>query len=84
MARKLTKSVTDSAPTNGSKAKRDRASAKSKTSTNGRKTPKASGKKTLSREEKLEAIRKANQAMMKAWELISQRKNSEIDAQDNI
>jgi hypothetical protein len=41
-------------------------------------------KKVMSREEKHEAAKKANQAMMKAWELISQRKTSDVDAESNV
>lgn len=49
-----------------------------------RKPTKASTKKLLSRQEKLEAARKANQAMMKAWELISQRSGNGTDAKSNV
>lgn|GEM_PF-4640049 len=49
-----------------------------------KRSPKTSSKKTLGRKEKLEAVRKANQSMMKAWELISQRMNSESNVQDNL
>jgi hypothetical protein len=41
-------------------------------------------KKSLSRKEKLEASKKANQAMMKAWKLISQRSSNSPDAKDYI
>jgi hypothetical protein len=41
-------------------------------------------KKVLSREEKHEAAKKANQAMMKAWKLISQRKTSNVDAESHV
>lgn len=54
----------------------DQSLTKPKSKTNGRKTSKASIKKALSRKEKLEAARKANQAMMKAWKLISQRNDN--------
>lgn len=43
-----------------------------------------STKKVLSRKEKLEAAKKANQAMMRAWKLISQRKTSDTDAEGDI
>ena len=49
-----------------------------------KKISKASTKKALSRKEKLEAAKKANQAMMKAWELIAQRNGSNADAQSNL
>jgi hypothetical protein len=45
---------------------------------------KAAKKKALSREEKFEASKKANQAMMKAWKLISQRNSNSPDAKDYI
>jgi len=48
---------------------------------NDRKTAK---KKSLSRKEKFEASKKANQAMMKAWKLISQRSSNSTDAKDHI
>jgi len=52
---------------------------------NGKKTGKALTKKrVLARKEKLEAAKRANQAMMKAWKLISQRKNSDTDVEGNI
>jgi hypothetical protein len=52
---------------------------------NSRKTGKVLTKKrVLTRKEKLEAAKKANQAMMRAWKLISQRKNSDTDVEDNI
>jgi hypothetical protein len=41
-------------------------------------------KKSLSRKEKVEASKKANQAMIKAWKLISQRSSNSPDAQDHI
>ena len=41
---------------------------------------KTAKKKALSRKEKFEASKKANQAMMKAWKLISQRRSSSPDA----
>lgn len=50
-------------------------------SSNDHKTAK---KKALSRKEKLEASKKANQAMMKAWKLISQRSFNSPDAKDHI
>jgi Cu2+-containing amine oxidase len=52
---------------------------------NGKKTGKALTKKrVLTRKEKLEAAKKANQAMMRAWKLISQRKNSDTDVESNV
>lgn len=45
---------------------------------------KTAKKKPLSRKEKVEASKKANQAMMKAWKLISQRSAISSDAQNNI
>lgn len=45
---------------------------------------KTAKKKSLSRKEKFEASKKANQAMMKAWKLISQRISNSPDAQDHI
>jgi hypothetical protein len=45
---------------------------------------KAAKKKSLSRKEKFEASKKANQAMMKAWKLISQRSANSPDAKDYI
>ncbi|MCD8487764.1 MAG: hypothetical protein LRZ84_13785 [Desertifilum sp.] len=41
-------------------------------------------KKVLSRKDKLEAAKKANKAMMQAWKLISQRQNSEVDAESDV
>ena len=41
-------------------------------------------KKILGRKEKFEASKKANQAMMKAWKLISQRSSNSPDAKDYI
>ena len=41
-----------------------------------------SSKKSLGRKEKLEALRKANQAMMKVWKRISQRTRN--DVQDHV
>ncbi|WP_434686135.1 hypothetical protein [Pseudanabaena minima] len=45
---------------------------------------KTAKKKVLSRKEKIEASKKANQAMMKAWKLISQRSSNSSDAKDHI
>ncbi|HBC43089.1 MAG TPA: hypothetical protein DCZ88_14700 [Pseudanabaena sp.] len=45
---------------------------------------KTAKKKVLSRKEKIEASKKANQAMMKAWKLISQRSSNSPDAKDHI
>jgi hypothetical protein len=45
---------------------------------------KTAKKKSLSRKEKVEASKKANQAMMKAWKLISQRSSNSPDAKDYI
>ena len=45
---------------------------------------KTAKKKSLSRKEKFEASKKANQAMMKAWKLISQRSSNSPDAKDYI
>jgi hypothetical protein len=45
---------------------------------------KTAKKKSLSRKEKVEASKKANQAMMKAWKLISQRSSNSPDAKDHI
>jgi hypothetical protein len=45
---------------------------------------KTAKKKALSRKEKLEASKKANQAMMKAWKLISQRSSNSPDGKDYI
>ena len=45
---------------------------------------KTAKKKPLSRKEKVEASKKANQAMMKAWKLISQRSSNSPDAKDYI
>ncbi len=52
---------------------------------NGRKSAKtATKRRVLTRKEKLEAAKKANQAMMNAWKLISQRKDSGRDAESNV
>jgi hypothetical protein len=45
---------------------------------------KTAKKKSLSRKEKFDASKKANQAMMKAWKLISQRSSNSPDAKDYI
>ena len=45
---------------------------------------KTAKKKSLSRKEKFEASKKANQAMMKAWKLISQRSSNSPDSKDYI
>ena len=45
---------------------------------------KTAKKKSLSRKEKFEASKKANQAMMKAWKLISQRSSNSPDAKAQI
>ena len=58
--------------------------AKPTSRTSEKKDSKASLKKVLSHEEKLEAARRANLAMMKAWELISQRNDSGTDDQSNV
>jgi hypothetical protein len=44
----------------------------------------STGKQALSRQEKLAAAKKANQAMMQAWQLISQRQISDQDAENNV
>jgi len=52
---------------------------------NGKKTGKALTKKrALTRKEKLDAAKRANQAMMRAWKLISQRRNSDTDVEGDI
>jgi hypothetical protein len=45
---------------------------------------KTAKKKVLSRKEKFEASKKANQAMMKVWKLISQRSSNSPNAKDYI
>jgi hypothetical protein len=45
---------------------------------------KTTKKKALSRKEKVEASKKANQAMMRVWKLISQRSSNSPDAKDYI
>jgi len=45
---------------------------------------KTAKKKSLSRKEKFEASKKANQAMIKAWKLISLRSSNSPDAKDHI
>lgn len=57
--------------------------ARSKPRTKNKRTQ-VSAKKVLSRKEKLEAVRKANQALMKALELISQRNGNVTDVQSDI
>lgn len=54
------------------------------TNNDARKRRKTTTKKPLSRKEKLEAVRKANAALMKAWELMSQRQSSETNAEDSF
>ncbi|MBD2175558.1 hypothetical protein H6F42_01330 [Pseudanabaena sp. FACHB-1998] len=45
---------------------------------------KTAKKKALSRKKKVEASKKANQAMMRAWKLISQRSFNSPNAKDHI
>jgi hypothetical protein len=77
MAKKMSESNSDLSATNGSLPKGAKG--------NGKKGSKTSSKKrVLTRKEKLEAAKKANQAMMKAWKLISQRKDNGTDAESNF
>lgn len=83
MATKVTKSDTEPTNTNGKAPKQRKTSTKLNLKTNN-KNSKASTKNVLSRKEKLEAVRKANQALMKALELMSQRNGNATDAQSDI
>jgi hypothetical protein len=77
MAKKMSEGTSDLSATHGSLSKGAKG--------NGKKGNKTSIKKrVLTRKEKLEAAKKANQAMMKAWKLISQRKDNGTDAESNF
>jgi hypothetical protein len=69
---------------NGDELENREASAKPKSKTRGEKTSKASTQEVLSRKEKLESVKKANQALMKALELMSQRNGNKANDQGDI
>lgn len=71
MATKPMRSSTDPTSTEDNVPKRRRTSAKAKTRSTNKKAAKASAKRVLSRKERLESVRKANQALLKALELMS-------------
>jgi hypothetical protein len=79
MAKKLEKNNSDHSATDDGLSNGRKASAKADG-----KASKASAKKVLSRKEKLEAAERANQAMMKAWKLISQREPDNTNGESNV
>jgi hypothetical protein len=74
------------APTdiNGNEPEQREASAKPKSKIRGEKGSTASTPEMLSRKEKLESVKKANQALMKALELMSQRTGNKANDQGDI
>jgi hypothetical protein len=73
MATKSSKNHTSPTDMNGNEPEKCQDSAKPNSKIRARKGSKTSTKKVLSRQEKLESVKKANQALMKALELMSQR-----------
>jgi hypothetical protein len=71
MATKPTRNSTDPTSTEDKAPKRRRTTAKAKAKSTSKKATKASAKGVLSRKERLESVRKANQALLKALELMS-------------
>lgn len=84
MATKQSKNNTALTNINGNEPEKRKALAKPKSNIRGRKGSKALTKKVLSRKEKLESVKKANQALMKALELMSQRNGNTTNAQTDI
>jgi hypothetical protein len=80
MDTKSARGSTGTTPTNGNAPKRRRTSAKAKSKSTSKKAAKALEKRALSRKEKLDSVRKANQALLKALELLSQHNGNVTDA----
>ncbi|NJL88552.1 MAG: hypothetical protein HC916_01200 [Coleofasciculaceae cyanobacterium SM2_1_6] len=78
----MAKRSTENKLTSKNAPKRVKISEISNSQTTNKRSLQTSTQKPLGRKEKLEAAKKANQAMMKVWQLISQRKDS--DAQDHL
>lgn len=84
MATKPSKSDTTSIAMNGSESEKGQASVKPKSKGKGKKSSEGSAKKLLSRKEKLESVKKANQALLKALELMSQRDGNTANGESDI
>ncbi len=84
MATKTARGSVDPINASSSTPKRRKTSTKVKSESIDRKVATALEKKSLSHKKKLESVRKANQALLKALELMSQHSGSAIDAQSDI
>ncbi len=84
MATKPSESNTTSIAMNGNEPEKGKASAKPKSKGRRKNSSKASTKKLLSRKEKLESVKKANQALLKALELMSQRNGTTANAESDV
>lgn len=84
MATKPSSSDTIPITMNGNEAEKDQASVEPKSKGQGKKSSKASKKNLLSHKEKLESVKKANQALLKALELMSRRNGTTANAESDV